>query len=66
MTKAGLMKVLDKRIKAIGSQYRAAESMEVSPQYVNDVLMGKREPGGKLLKALGYERVVTYTKIGGR
>lgn len=32
----------------------------ISPAYVSDVLGGKREPGDKILQALGLEKVVTY------
>jgi hypothetical protein len=36
----------------------------MSAVYVSDVLAGKREPAGKMLAALGVERVVSYRLIG--
>jgi transcriptional regulator with XRE-family HTH domain len=40
----------------------AAADLGVSSQYLSDVLHGRREPGPKILNALGLERVVTYRK----
>ena len=37
-----------------------AKAHGVSPTYVSDVLMGRREPGQSILDALGLERIVTY------
>ena len=33
-----------------------------SPQYLSDVLSGRREPGGAILSALGLEKQVSYVK----
>jgi len=41
----------------------AAEELDVSPQYLSDVLHRRREPGPKILKAIGLERVVEYRRI---
>lgn len=46
-----------------GSQDAAAKQLGVSPQYLCDVLRKRREPGQKLLDALGYRRVVVYEQI---
>lgn len=35
----------------------------VSPQYVHDVLQKRREPGSKILTALGYAAVKVYERI---
>jgi len=45
-----------------GGQRQLALALVVSPQYLNHVLQGRQSPGPKLLKALGYERVVCYFK----
>lgn len=63
MTKVALMNKIRMRIKRCESQIRAADSMDVSAQYLNDILSGKRDPGGKVLKAMGVERVVTYRSV---
>jgi hypothetical protein len=46
-----------------GSQAELARELDVSPQYLHDVLNGRREPGRKILKALGVERVVSYRPL---
>lgn len=43
-----------------GSQRAWAMKHGISAPYVADVLRGRREPAGKVLDALGLERVVTY------
>ena len=42
------------------SQTQFAREHGVSLQYLNDFLRGRRDAGKKLLRALGYEKVVTY------
>jgi hypothetical protein len=39
-----------------------ASELGVSSQYLSDVLRGARDPGPKILVALGLERVITYRK----
>jgi DNA-binding transcriptional regulator YdaS (Cro superfamily) len=34
----------------------------IAPSYVSDVLSGRREPGQRILDALGLERVLTYRR----
>ena len=46
-----------------GSQRALARLIGVSPSFLNDILLGKREPVGKVLEFLGYERVVTYRRL---
>ena len=62
MTKESLVKLLHKRADSHGSWYRLAESLNLSPQYLQDIKDGRRDPGGKLLTALGLVKVVTYVK----
>lgn len=42
------------------SQAQFARDNDVSLQYLNDFLRGRRDAGKKLLRALGYEKIVTY------
>lgn len=49
-----------------GGQAAWAVAHAVSAAYVSDVLQGRREPGRKILDALGVERVVGYRKKGKR
>lgn len=46
-----------------GSQKKAAETWGISPAFLSDVLNGKRDPGAKLLTALGFRRVVSYEHV---
>ena len=46
--------------KQRGSQRTLARELGVSEAYLSDVINGRRDPGRKLLKALGLERVVDY------
>lgn len=55
--------ILRKACEAAGTQKAWAEANGVSPQYVNDVLQGFREPGEAILSALGIEKVTTYRRI---
>lgn len=47
-------------IESYGSQTIFADESNISIQYVNDVLRGRKEPGKKILHALGLERIVNY------
>ena len=54
---------LRKACASAGSQIAWCEANEFSPAYVSDVLNGKRDLGGRVLGALGFERVVLYRKV---
>lgn len=41
------------------TQVEAAKALEISPQYLSDVLHGKRDPA-RVLRRIGYERLVHY------
>lgn len=43
-----------------GSWRRVAPRFGVTPQYLHDLVMGKRSPGPKILKALNLKRYVIY------
>lgn len=45
--------------EANGNRAAWARANKLSAQYVNDVLVGRREPGDKILAALGLERAPT-------
>ncbi len=42
------------------SQRSLAKLIGVSGQYLNEVLLGSREPTGKILDYLGLDRIVIY------
>lgn len=60
ITKDKLRKVILKHIIELGSMSALAKKLGVSLAYLSDVMADKREPGEKLLTALGYRRVVLY------
>jgi hypothetical protein len=46
--------------KYAGLQTAFAQDNDLSGAYVNDVLRGRREPGKKILDAVGVERITVY------
>lgn len=58
---------LSNRLGRAGSYRALALELDVSAGHLHHVLSGKRAPGDKLLKALGYESEtrVTYRKTHG-
>lgn len=62
LTPDALRAVLVAEVRRMGEQQIAAKQWGISPQYLSDVLKSRREPGAKLLKALGYQRIVIYQK----
>ena len=53
MTEADVLKLLRKSCDEVGTVRAWAMANDVSPQYVGDVLGGKRSIGPAILKALG-------------
>lgn len=51
---------LKSQIHKAGSQKEFARLTGISESYLSDVLRSRRDPGEKLLKAVGVKRVVTY------
>ena len=45
-----------------GSQDAWARQTGLSPQHVSDVLLGRREPAGQVLRALGLARKVRFVE----
>lgn len=60
-----LINILYGEIAREGSQKAAARKLGISPQYLNDIINYRREPGHKLLAALGLERLVLYVNPSG-
>ena len=61
MTHSQLIRRLREACNEAGSQTAYAQALGVRPQFVSNVLAGRRDPSRKLLKALGLERVVRKT-----
>lgn len=62
MTKQDLLKRLRARLHSYPNQKTAAAALNITPQYLADIIAGRREPGPKLLTALGLRRAITYTE----
>lgn len=60
ITRDQLIDLIRAAVKASGSQRALARKWKVTPAYITDLLHGLRDPGPKILDALGYERVVLY------
>lgn len=60
LTKQELIERLRAVIADVGSQDAFAQQHAISTAYVSDVLRNRREPGKKILDALGLVRVVYY------
>jgi len=64
MTRASLVLRLRRRVRQAGqTQQTVARDLGISAAYLSDVLSGRREPGQKLLTALGLVRVVQYRRV---
>lgn len=55
-------KLLGQRI-AKSSLRAVARDFDIDPGYLSHLMKGEREPGPKILEALGLEKVVTYRRI---
>ena len=60
LTTPDVIAVLAKSVAGAGSQAQWCDDHAVSTAYVSDVLNGRRDPGKKILNALGYEAVTRY------
>ena len=63
MTDAEVRSLIRAKVKELGSQIAFARLANVSPQYLTDVLKGRRSAGARVLKALGYELVREHRAI---
>ena len=64
MSHEELISRLSALVSEAGTQKVLAQKLGISAPYLSDILMGKREPGGKVLRQLGLERVISYREVG--
>lgn len=55
-----VLSILRRAVESAGSHQAFAAKSGVSAAYIGDCLRGQRTPGGKILDALGLEKVVMY------
>lgn len=60
MTKDDVLTLIQQGVKAAGSQRAFACQCNVTTQYINDILRGRRDPGPKVLDMLGIEKTTVY------
>lgn len=63
LSTAQVRTLLEKEVRARGSQTAAAELVGVSNSYLGDVLKGRKEPGKKMLEGMGLQRRIMYQKV---
>jgi len=51
---------ITKYAEVFASRAQAAKSLGISPQYLSDIITGRRRPGPSVLRALGIRRVDRY------
>lgn len=68
MTEPQFLALIRRECDKAGSQSAWAAAHGITGAYLTDILRGRRAPAAKLLKAMGYERIVSYRKVrdGGR
>jgi hypothetical protein len=60
MTPDEVRDILRQECERAGSQSAWAKEKSIGTAYVSDVITGRRDPGAKLLAALGLKRMVCY------
>ncbi|HEY8356980.1 MAG TPA: hypothetical protein VIL30_05920 [Ramlibacter sp.] len=58
-----LRKELQDQVDVAGSQTAWAQAHGLTPQYVNDILRGKRMIGSEFARLLSHERLVVYIRM---
>ncbi len=64
ITQTELIALMRGQMREHPSQQSYAANIGIHQSYLSDLLNGRRDPGKKVLAALGYERVVLYRKKG--
>lgn len=60
LSRLEVLRQLERRIQEAGSLCGAARDLGISPQYLSWVLSGRRQPGRKVLNALGISKAPMY------
>jgi len=59
-TQTQAKQLLEEAIRKAGSQAAFADLHGISRQYITDVLKNRRDLSGKILEAIGLEKVIEY------
>ena len=60
MNESQVLAKIKKFVDAHGTQKEAAAALAISPQYLSDILSGRRPPTDSVLSAIQVERVAGY------
>lgn len=63
MTKPQVLNRLRAAIREQGGQTYLADKIGITPCYISNALAGRCDPGPKLLRALGLEKIVSYREM---
>jgi len=61
-TEHDMRDIITKMVEANGTKSAVAVTLDVSSAYLGDILLGRRSVGGKIVKKLGWEKVVVYRR----
>lgn len=61
LSKDEFFDLLQEEVEKAGTQRQAAKQLGVTYAHLNDVLQGRKEPGPKVARALGYKAVINYS-----
>lgn len=64
MNEKQIISILKKECEKLGSQKAWADANNLSRAYVCDILQERRGISEAIAKALGYEQIVIYRKVG--
>jgi len=64
ITHENAVELIRKIVKEKGSQVAAAKHLNISPAYLGDILKGARPVSGQVARKLGFQRVISYQKMG--
>lgn len=60
LDKSKFIILLSSAVLKAGSQYRLAKELGITPQFLGQLLMGKKNPGSKILGKMGLKQVRMY------
>jgi plasmid maintenance system antidote protein VapI len=63
MENDGMLIILKKMVKEMGTQKKVAEYLGISQVYLSDILSDRRSISDQVAQKLGYHRIVKYEKL---
>jgi hypothetical protein len=63
LSQSELLRVITELVERWGSQNNVAARLGITPQYLSDIRLGRREISDTVAEKLGYERVVSFVKV---